>query len=87
MVPAFPTDSFREGVRAMSPLALAISVWGVVTGVAIMMLVDEGKLAISDPVGKYIPEFGHMKVAAPGYDAKAVDVKTYKSVNLGDIIL
>ena len=36
MVPAFPTDSFREGVRAMSPLALAISVWGIVTGVAIV---------------------------------------------------
>jgi Fe-S-cluster-containing dehydrogenase component len=28
-----------------------------------------------------------VKVAAPGYAAKAVEVKTYKSVNLGDIIL
>jgi predicted branched-subunit amino acid permease len=36
MVPAFPADSFREGLRAMSPLALAISVWGLVTGVAIV---------------------------------------------------
>jgi predicted branched-subunit amino acid permease len=36
MVPSFPSESFREGVRAMSPLALAISVWGIVTGVAIV---------------------------------------------------
>ncbi|QOV90035.1 serine hydrolase domain-containing protein [Humisphaera borealis] len=32
-----------------------------VTGVAMMMLVDEGKLAIDDPVAKYIPEFANLK--------------------------
>lgn len=32
-----------------------------VTGVAMMMLVDEGKLAIDDPVAKYIPEFANVK--------------------------
>lgn len=29
-------SSFREGVRVMTPLALAIGVWGVVTGVALV---------------------------------------------------
>lgn len=29
------------------------------TGVAIMMLVEEGKLNLHDPVGKYVPEFKH----------------------------
>ena len=38
----------------------------VVTAVAIMILADEGKLAISDPVDNYIPEFRHMKVDEPG---------------------
>src|SRR5690242_5528069 len=28
-----------------------------VTGVALLMLQDEGKLKVSDPVAKYIPEF------------------------------
>jgi CubicO group peptidase (beta-lactamase class C family) len=28
-----------------------------VTGTAVMMLADEGKLAVSDPVAKYLPEF------------------------------
>jgi CubicO group peptidase (beta-lactamase class C family) len=34
-----------------------------ITGVAIMMLVEEGKLRLNDPVSRYIPEFRGMKVA------------------------
>jgi CubicO group peptidase (beta-lactamase class C family) len=33
-----------------------------VIGVAIMMLVEEGKLRLNDPVSRYIPEFRDMKV-------------------------
>jgi len=32
-----------------------------VTGVAILMLQDEGKLNVADPVAKYLPEFASMK--------------------------
>jgi CubicO group peptidase (beta-lactamase class C family) len=32
-----------------------------VTGVAILVLQDEGKLAITDPVAKYLPEFANLK--------------------------
>jgi CubicO group peptidase (beta-lactamase class C family) len=32
-----------------------------VTGVAILMLQDEGKLKVTDPVAKYIPEFADLK--------------------------
>jgi CubicO group peptidase (beta-lactamase class C family) len=34
-----------------------------VIGVAVMMLVEEGKLRLNDPVSRYIPEFRNMKVA------------------------
>jgi CubicO group peptidase (beta-lactamase class C family) len=34
-----------------------------VTGVAILMLVEEGKVRLTDPVSKFIPEFKAMKVA------------------------
>ncbi|MBC7983542.1 MAG: beta-lactamase family protein, partial [Candidatus Obscuribacterales bacterium] len=36
-----------------------------VTGVAVMMLVEEGKIRLTDPVHKFIPEFKGMKVAMP----------------------
>src|SRR4029453_9293834 len=32
-----------------------------VTGVAILMLQDEGRLKVSDPVAKYLPEFANLK--------------------------
>ena len=32
-----------------------------VTGVAILMLQDEGKLTVGDPVAKYLPEFANLK--------------------------
>ncbi len=36
-----------------------------VTSTAIMMLYEEGKLLLSDPVSKYIPEFRNQKVLVP----------------------
>jgi CubicO group peptidase (beta-lactamase class C family) len=42
-----------------------------VTGVAVMMLLEEGKLRLNDPVSRYIPEFRGQKVAVapPGAPA------------------
>jgi CubicO group peptidase (beta-lactamase class C family) len=46
-----------------------------VIGVGVMLMVEEGKLRINDPVSRYIPEFRNMKVAvaqlAPGRGAGA----------------
>jgi CubicO group peptidase (beta-lactamase class C family) len=36
-----------------------------VIGTAVMMLVEEGKLHLNDPVSRYIPQFKDMKVAMP----------------------
>ena len=36
-----------------------------VTGVAILMLVEEGQVRLSDPVSRFIPEFRDTKVAMP----------------------
>ena len=35
-----------------------------ITGAAILMLQDEGKLNVSDPVAKYLPEFANLKTPA-----------------------
>ncbi len=34
-----------------------------ITGTAVMMLQEQGKLSVDDPVGKYIPELSHLKTA------------------------
>src|SRR5436190_15753024 len=58
-----------------------------VTGVAIMMLMEEGKLRLTDPVSRFIPDFKDMKVAvakeskapaaaAPGQAASAPEFYT-----------
>jgi len=57
-----------------------------VVTVAAMMLVEQGKLGLSDPVSKYIPEFGEAKVAAPresgGYDL----LKLKRPITVRDLI-
>ncbi len=37
-----------------------------VTGVAAMILYEEGKFAMTDPLSKYLPEFAHMSVGVAG---------------------
>jgi CubicO group peptidase (beta-lactamase class C family) len=44
------------------------SVTKTVTSVAAMMLVDRGKIALDDPVSKYIPSFANMKVGVERKD-------------------
>jgi len=53
--------------------------------VAVMMLQEEGKLLLSDPVGKYLPEFGSTTVAVPregGYDV----VPARRPITLRDLL-
>src|SRR5262245_58548820 len=40
-----------------------------VTGVAVMMLYEEGKFALTDPVSRYLPEFASMRVAIEKTDS------------------
>ena len=44
-----------------------------VTAAAVMMMLEEGKLRLTDPVSRFIPEFKGMKVAVPkpGFEAAA----------------
>lgn len=57
-----------------------------IVSVGIMILQEEGKLLISDPVGKYIPEFKETTVAQPreggGYDV----VKAKRQITLRDLL-
>ncbi len=56
------------------------------TSVGIMLLQEEGKLLISDPVSKFIPEFANSTVAVPkeggGYDI----VKAKRQITIRDLL-
>ena len=51
-----------------------------VVGVSIMMLVEEGKLHLSDPVARYIPQFANMKVAVSRPGSGGSEVPSFYTV-------
>ncbi len=64
----FRTYGYRD-IEADDPMAeddifRIYSMSKPITGVALMMLYEEGKFRLSDPVRRYIPEFADLKVAA-----------------------
>lgn len=57
------------------------------TGVAMMILYEEGKWLPSDPISKYIPEFAHLKVCnGVGADGKMVLVDPVHPPTMGELM-
>src|SRR6516164_8097237 len=58
-----------------------------ITSVAAMMLVEQGKLLLSDPVQKYIPAFAEMKVAVQKPGTPEVDlVSAVRPITVQDLM-
>jgi len=58
-----------------------------IISVGIMILQEQGKLVISDPVSKYIPEFRETTVAAPKEDGEGYEVvKANREITLRDLL-
>ncbi len=73
-----------EAKKPMSPDAvfwIASQSKGI-TAAAVMMLVDEGRLSLDDPVEKYLPEFKDQKVAA----GKGAPVDRVRSITIRDLL-
>jgi len=75
--------SDREARRPMQPDALfrIASQTKAITSVAVMMLVEEGKLQLGDPVDRLVPSFAHMKVATD-----TGDVPRRRAISIGDLL-
>jgi CubicO group peptidase (beta-lactamase class C family) len=56
-----------------------------VTGVAILMLIEEGKIALTDPVSKYLPEFKGQKVAVEK-DGEVQLVAAEREITIRDLM-
>ena len=57
-----------------------------VTSVAIMMLYEEGKLKLDDPVSKFIPEFAETKVYTGGGTENPVLVPPERAITIADLL-
>jgi CubicO group peptidase (beta-lactamase class C family) len=58
-----------------------------VTGVAIMMLMEEGKVRLTDPVSRFIPEFKDMKVAVTKAGESEVQlVPAKRAITIQDLL-
>jgi CubicO group peptidase (beta-lactamase class C family) len=58
-----------------------------VTSVAVMILLEEGRLRLEDPLSKFIPEFKDMQVAVPGKEgAEPKLVKAAREITLRDLL-
>ena len=57
-----------------------------VTSVAAMMLYEEGKLALTDPVSAFIPSFADVRVYTGGPDAKPVTVPAVEPVRVWHLL-
>ena len=59
------SDSAKTNPAKDSDLYWIYSATKVITCIAAMRLVEEGRLGLDDPVSKYIPEYGNVKIKNP----------------------
>ena len=58
----------------------------IVTSVAVLMLMEEGRFLLTEPVRRFLPEFGNLRVAAPGADGKEELVRPRREVTIHDLL-
>jgi CubicO group peptidase (beta-lactamase class C family) len=57
-----------------------------IVSVGVMVLQEEGRLLITDPVGKYLPEFRHTTVAVPREDGGYDVVDASRAIRIRDLL-
>lgn len=57
-----------------------------ITALGIMMLMDEGKLSIDDPVEKHLPEFKGQRLLKEKTDAQTVLIKPARPITIKDLL-
>ncbi|MFQ5527106.1 MAG: serine hydrolase domain-containing protein [Thermoanaerobaculia bacterium] len=57
-----------------------------ITGAAVMILVQEGEIAVSDPLSKYIPEFADMKVLVQNEEGASSTVPADKPITIEHLL-
>ena len=86
--------AYRQDVGALRPAGPAMhsdaifriySMTKPIVSIALMMLIEEGKLFISDPIGKFVPEFADVKVGVVK-DGKVEFVAAKRAITIQDLL-
>ncbi|MGO9088118.1 MAG: serine hydrolase domain-containing protein [Candidatus Sulfotelmatobacter sp.] len=78
----------REAGKAMRPDAMfrICSMTKPITSVAVMILYEEGKLLLDDPVSKYLPEFKNPKVLVKPVSGEPYTIPATKEITIRDLL-
>jgi CubicO group peptidase (beta-lactamase class C family) len=78
----------REAAKPMQPDALfrICSMTKPITTAAAMMLYEEGKFLLDDPVSKYLPEFKTMKVLVKPASGEPYSIPATKEITIRDLM-
>lgn len=78
----------REAGKPMSPDAMfrICSMTKPITSVAVMMLYEEGRFLLDDPVSKYLPEFKNAKVLVKPASGDPYSIPATKQITIRDLL-
>jgi CubicO group peptidase (beta-lactamase class C family) len=78
----------REAAKAMRPDAMfrICSMTKPITSAAVMMLYEEGRFLLDDPVSKYLPEFKNPKVLVKPASGEPYSIPATKEITIRDLL-
>ena len=78
----------REASKPMQPDAMfrICSMTKPITSVAVMMLYEEGRFLLDDPVSEYLPEFKHPKVLVKPASGEPYSIPATKEITIRDLL-
>src|SRR5579871_69289 len=78
----------REAGKSMPPDAMfrICSMTKPITSVALMMLYEEGKFLLDDPVSKYLPEFKNPRVLVKPASGESYTIPASKKITIRDLL-
>lgn len=78
----------REAGKAMRPDAMfrICSMTKLITSVAVMMLYEEGRFQLDDPISKYLPEFKNPKVLVKPASGEPYSIPATREILIKDLL-
>lgn len=78
----------REAAKSMPPDAMfrICSMTKAITSAAVMMLYEEGRFLLDDPVSKYLPEFKNPKVRVKPASGEPYTIPATKEITIRDLL-